>query len=625
MSEPVLSTRNGSAVAGAPRPSPLQERVLRFVAEGRGHGVVEATAGSGKTTTLVQVAQALPATLAACFLAFNRATAAELRTRLPPHVEATTLHALGRAVVVNNFPALGGAKLDPDKYRDLALELLRNRPRFTAPPLELADYLARLAGFVRLATAEKRQPPAPSKVAPRHGLESPLSQVETPALQALVPPLLEAGLAALHQGVLDYTDMLYAPLMLGLRPPRYGFVCVDEAQDLSPLALALVMQLVRAGARALFVGDPQQAIYAFAGADSRSMQRITSTTSATVLPLSVSFRCPSRHVVLARRFSPTMQPARSAQAGQVRLSQLSQLPALAAPGDLIMSRVNAPLTRVQLSLAEAGTPSRVLGEDLAAPTLALARHLFGNAVPRGAERSVLEHAKLEAERLERELLTSPALAEVLRVSSERHEALVVLLRRLALTGAPDFVALEGLAHMLLGGAAVAPEAGEAGSGSPEAAPVEPNNPHPVILSTIHKAKGREANRVFLLFPEELAPLPAPRPQHPRARAVVTAGLPPLAATPGPASAELAAEANVLFVALTRARQEFVLVERTEGALEERLRRVRLRAGESARAADHELALKWNQVLGLATLMANQRPQRRWAGVAPFGRRRNRWL
>ena len=106
-------------------PSPLQERVLQFVTQGTGHGVVEATAGSGKTTTLVQVAQLLPPDRAACFLAFNRATAAELKARLPAHVEATTIHALGRQVLVQRFPELAAASPRPEKYRSLALDLVQ--------------------------------------------------------------------------------------------------------------------------------------------------------------------------------------------------------------------------------------------------------------------------------------------------------------------------------------------------------------------------------------------------------------------------------------------------------------------------------------------------------------------
>src|SRR5690606_36468038 len=83
-----------------------QQAVLDFVRDGAGHGVVEATAGSGKTTTLVQVAELLQSEVLlpgqrACFLAFNRATAGELRDRLPGSITATTLHALGRKVLLS--------------------------------------------------------------------------------------------------------------------------------------------------------------------------------------------------------------------------------------------------------------------------------------------------------------------------------------------------------------------------------------------------------------------------------------------------------------------------------------------------------------------------------------------
>src|SRR5690606_10592798 len=90
-------------------PSSHQARVFAFVREGRGHAVVQATAGSGKTTTLVQVAGMLPRENRACFLAFNRSTVAELRQRLPAHVEATTVHALGRRILLDTRPRLGKA------------------------------------------------------------------------------------------------------------------------------------------------------------------------------------------------------------------------------------------------------------------------------------------------------------------------------------------------------------------------------------------------------------------------------------------------------------------------------------------------------------------------------------
>ena len=99
-----------------------QEAILDFVRRGTGHGLVEATAGSGKTTTLVMVARLLVEELGVApsrvvFLAFNRSAAAQLRARLPAGVDALTLHALGRRVLV---AAERPVELNEEKYVDLA-------------------------------------------------------------------------------------------------------------------------------------------------------------------------------------------------------------------------------------------------------------------------------------------------------------------------------------------------------------------------------------------------------------------------------------------------------------------------------------------------------------------------
>lgn len=597
------------AAAAANAPSPLQLQVLDFVRSGRGHGVVEATAGSGKTTTLVQVARILPETEPACFLAFNRATAAELGARLPPHVEATTLHALGRAALLAASPRTARSGPDATKYSSLARGLVEARAPELGVPAELADYLARLAHVARLALAEPTNPSALAALAERFGLESPVAAARVPELHALLEPLLELGRRAAVEGRVDFTDMLHLPVVMGVEMPAYAFVCVDEAQDLSPAALALVMRLVEGGARALFVGDPYQAIYGFAGADRLSLERIVDTTAATVLPLSVSYRCPRRHVLLARRFSPGMEARPGAGAGRVRLLGVGALARLAEPGDLLMSRVNAPLVGLCLRLAGAGIPVRVLGVDLATPVLELAERLFGKSLPAGAEELVAGHARRETLRLERALLTDPSLPAALRSSEQRHRALTLLLRRLKGEGAHDLAALERLARRLLVTPAEESDTASDPNGTTEVVP------H-VVLSTIHKAKGREATRVFLLYPEELAPVPT--------------GVAPSGAKGGP-SAPVAqedegtsaglideeAEANVLFVALTRAKEELVLVERRRGALAARL----ARPSRGGKAAD--LHRRWSDVLSLASTMAREERRSRlpFRARGPTARRR----
>ena len=619
------------------RTSHLQQAVLDFVGSGSGHGIVEATAGSGKTTTLVQVAALLESHVlrpgqSACFLAFNRSTAQELRARLPAAVEATTIHALGRRMLLTS---LGGARLtlDDTKYHDLALgtlALTRIEALRALDPPEAASYLSRLAGLARLELTDPADASALSGLASRYRLRSPAAH-HTEVLNALLPELLERGAEAGRTGSVDFTDMVYLPLRYDLPPPQYAFVCVDEAQDLSRLNLELVMRLLAAGARGLFVGDPYQAIYAFAGADARSLTRIAERTGATRLPLSVSYRCPVRHVTLARRFSPDTHPRRAAPTGTVTVLPATALARSVQPGDLVMSRTNAPLIALAVEFASHGTACLVLGDDLTSETIELARSLFPEGQLDEWRTVVNTAAATDARALEFRLLTDETLARELDRSADRYQALRLALdaldrrwrprrqptppataerggmpawlgRWLPTLTRPTVDDLARVLSELLGGATDAAD-GNADADSPYgsqplASPTAPA-PERVVLSTIHKAKGREADRVFLFNADQLGQ------------------------TQGNADEDLS-ERNVLFVALTRAKRELVLVESTHGALTTRLAadtnttaspaasdatppderwRTPERPDAAAPVDRSDLHRRWDDILRLALIMA----------------------
>lgn len=554
------------------RANAYQAAVLDFVRRSGGHGVVEATAGSGKTTTLVMVAGTLVAELGTppgdvAFLAFNRSAAAELRRRLPAGVEALTLHALGRRVLL---AAGHGADVAEDKYLRLAADLP------AAPHTRPA--LAELARFARLelsALAEGREAAA---LAERYGVELP---GPPDAVTAALARLLELGASS---ALLDFTDLLYLPVRLALPVPRFAVVCVDEAQDLSRLALAFVERLVAAGARALFVGDPHQAIYAFAGADARSLPRIERLTRAERLPLSVSFRCPTRHVALARRFSPEMLPAPGAVPGTVRFSDVARLPREAAPGDLVLARTNGPLLDLALAVASAGRPVAVLGDELLPGCVELAERLARDGqLERAAVAAALE---AERQRLEAEHVTSLALPGLLDAVRQRHAAVALALIAARSGLLPDVLA--ALRRLFPAGDTVL------------------DGPGRVLLATVHKAKGREAERVFLLAPEELGVGTyhggPPREGHADAADTDAAASDADPLTRSRGADDDAAEANVLFVALTRAKRELVLVERTPGAVAARLR------SRSAGGSPAWLTRRWDDVLRLAVLMSGAAPE-----------------
>ncbi|HEX7004745.1 MAG TPA: UvrD-helicase domain-containing protein [Trueperaceae bacterium] len=505
------------APAAGPPLSHYQERIIEFVTSGQGNGVVRATAGAGKTSTLVAVASNLDPASRACFLAFGREAAAELARRLPPWVAAMTVHSLGRSTVERSLRSSGRRMqaVEKGKYRRLLRRALKERPGSSGlAPEQVAgceEYLNRVVGLVRLHLVEPGDDGALRALVEHHAIVPPEPELE-PASHRLLWKVLEQGLdEALELGICDFTDMLYLPVTQELDPPRFDFVCVDEAQDYSAAALAFTRRLVdaRSGGRLLFVGDPRQSIYGFAGADSEAMDRIVAETKATVLPLSITYRCPRSHVALARLLAPEIEAGPSANEGRVFWIADRALEHWAREGDMVICRANAPLVKTCLRLARAGLRAFVRGRDLRKQLLEL------------SERAVAGRSRDPRDELD--AFEARETARLQRLAGRRAEPLVEARRDLVdclrfLLANPrsgDAVGLRELQRRI-----------EETFAQQEGA---------VILSTVHRAKGLESDRVLLLYPE-LMPAPYAR-----------------------TARSLRGEAAVQFVALTRARHDLVFV------------------------------------------------------------------
>ncbi len=359
-----MQTQYTPPVVAASKWSRYQDDVFAFVEDGHGHAVVNAVAGSGKTTTIVEAARRLPPGMDALFLAFNKHIADELATRLPANVKAKTLHSFGMGALYRT-----GTKpiLRNDKYwklLDMAIEVRRAEARVKGK--ELAAFDADLVRQTAKEVVDKA----------RLTLTSPqdlLAMCDHYAI-SLSPDLCELHLASFaiehgvehyrESGVIDFTDMLYLPHRLGLQPTRSDFVFVDEAQDLSAAGLLMALKACRRGGRMVFVGDERQAIQGFAGADSDSIDRIRRETGARDLPLSICYRCPSSHLDLARAIVPTIEDRPGAPLGEVRQARADELVDLMRPGALAVCRTNAPLVSHALKLIRSGLAARVRGRDI---------------------------------------------------------------------------------------------------------------------------------------------------------------------------------------------------------------------------------------------------------------------
>jgi hypothetical protein len=312
-------------------------------------------------------------------------------------------------------------------------------------------------------------------------------------------------------GVIDFGDMVWLPTVEDLYPHQRPYVMIDEAQDLNRAQLELVLRAVEPGGRTLAVGDAGQAIYGWAGADFHSMDRIAQRTGARSMPLSICYRCPASHVALAATVHPQIEPRPNAPEGVIE-GNVPEEDAVRrmTPGDLVISRVNAPLVPMAYEMIRMGVPARVRGRDIGKGLCALVHRVAEQAgcTLRDFPRWV-EHYREAQE------------AEVIRRGKEGVEMALVSLRDRCETVAAIYQSLKPptLERFVTAVQELF---------SDEAKGV-------VWLSTIHRAKGDETERVYILRPDLLP--------HPRAR------------TPQ----QQEQEQNLRYVAFTRAKEALYFV------------------------------------------------------------------
>jgi hypothetical protein len=289
-------------------------------------------------------------------------------------------------------------------------------------------------------------------------------------------------------------------------------ILVHNCQDLNAAQLEFVLKM-RSG-RAFFVGDPKQAIYHFCGAGSDSVETIIRRTGATVLPLSICYRCPKSHIALAQSYVPTIEHAPDAGEGVTGEINYHQVSSAVKTGDLVLCRCTAPLIKLVFELLRAKIPAKVRGRDIGASIIKLIDTVesledyswegFAGAleVYRARQLTLLQKADDGV---------NDARIEGL---NDRVESLLVIHEQLVSEGRCSSAAdLRAFITDLFR-----------------------DDNAPVMLSTIHKAKGLEADRVFILR-FDLMP-------HPMAK------------TP----ASQAQEKHLQYIAVTRARRELFFIQ-----------------------------------------------------------------
>lgn len=475
-----------------------------------GNLAVRARAGTGKTTVIVEAVRRMPRTAKVLVLAFNTSIRDELQRKLPLGVDVLTTHGLGSRAIRRAVPS---TRLDKDRLKTMLREAF---PAFDAAPWRTAT--GKLVARAKATLA--RTPEGLNAAIDGAGLcledlvprarRSPYGLSDEQAAELRGQLVEHAGAAlvrcAEETHSHDFDDMLWLPVIHGWSPGTWDRVVVDEAQDLSRVQLELIASTLAPGGRLMVVGDDRQAIYGFRGADSAAFDTLAQRFACQVLPLSITYRCPRSVVDLARKMVPDYEAGEGAPDGLVREAEMLDVTKLEA-GDFVLSRKNAPLVRHAIRAIAAGIPAAIAGRDLAKD---LGVILSGVSRRCGGDRdatirTLVEHyqrrvAEAQAREMDTDLIRDEldCLLALLDARPTVAEAIDLLDRLCA--ERPDRV---------------------------------------VLFSSVHKAKGLERDRVYIL--------------RGTFRATFT-GL--VDARKG---ADAQAESNLLYVAATRAKRELILV------------------------------------------------------------------
>jgi len=508
--------------------------------------LVVAGPGTGKTRTLTHrlaylIEERGMAAERCLAISFTRRACGELRERLDAlvpgqagQVLVTTFHGLGLRILREQHEAVGlgpGFRVADDVER---LELLAEV--LGCPEREARRLLPELLRRRRARAA--RWPdldPEPSEVA------GPLARYEA---------------ALRKQDLVDLDDLLALPVTLLAGDPalaaryreRFGFVAVDEYQDVDDLQYRLLRLLTTPDANLCVIGDPDQAIYGFRGSQVGFFLRFTQDfPAATTVRLTRNYRSSPAIVAGAlQAIAPsTLVPGRelAAMAGEASPTRITvhQAASDLAEAEFVAQTIDRLLGGASFLSLDSGRADGGAEHGLSFADIAV---LYRTDAQSGPLAEALGRAGMPFQKRSHDrLLDRPAVRALVRAlrdpGPDRGRPLAARLAAAA-SAAPGTDATEALEL-------VAPLAERCGDDldrflaelalGDEVDTWDPRADR-VSLLTLHAAKGLEFPVVFLVGCED--------------------GLLPLRFGPAPSTAELAEERRLFFVGMTRARSRLFL-------------------------------------------------------------------
>lgn len=459
-------------------PSIYQNKIFDFIQKGVGNAVINAKAGSGKTTTLVEAMKLIPSKEKVLFVAFNKAIEQELSKRLVGYdnVDIRTYHGLGFALLRNNLGKNNKINVIEHKYTTF----INNNIHILAPDsysLSREDMrlfksnLKQIVDYARFNLAESIG--EIKDICKKYGITPVLNEPE------IVPTILNWGKN--HLSDIDYTDMIWLCIEreIKTRTFKYDYIFIDEAQDSSIMQQALIKKCFKRGSRFIAIGDEYQCINAFAGADQDAFKKMQNEPNTQILTLPITYRCPKNIVnFVCRTTGVEIEAADNAIDGSINFKVNPYDP---KNNDMVLCRNTAHLVKLYMRYNRVNKKSYLKGRNI------------------GETFKTLLH-QTNQEYLSKDMITDGVFPRL-------YERLFDMINKeIAMTGVDyedvvntriiaDFIdsikALEALSEGIIWKDDLIRKIDTI---------FTDDEKDGVCLSTIHKAKGLEADNVFILCP-----------------------------------------------------------------------------------------------------------------------------
>ena len=460
------------------KPTQEQDRIFKFTQKRPENILIKAYAGAGKTTTIVEAVKLLPKDKNITFLAFNKHIQEELKTKLPSHVRCYTTYGLGMSAIKRKY----GDSIQFDEFKADKLIQKKSKSWGLLEELrteeEVALYLnnmKKLCNLCRLTLTTN--PKYIPYVADRYDIPLRKPKDVKRAMKVL-------DTMSTDRRTFDYTDMIFMPAIdnaIWFFPQDYVFV--DEVQDLNRCQIRIIEKVLKKNrttkkieGRLIAVGDFFQGIYGFNAADEKSFEWFEKFPKTKVMPLSVSFRCSKAVIEEAQKIVPDIKALPDAPEGTVRDGNVLEE---AQSGDFVLCRTTMPLVKLFFQFLTQGKKAIIKGSDIGVHLI----ELIGKV--NNLDRLItFWEAELENYRsdLKKEGILNPNDHSGYATLEDKVTTLLFLAR------VSDSIL--DLKHKIKS--------------------IFTDEIQGIVLSTVHKIKGLEANRVFIVRPD-LLPMQTAKP------------------------------------------------------------------------------------------------------------------